>query len=396
MNNFFIKFVLYCLQLPLNVIFLASVFIPKKKDLWLVSAWFGEKFLDNPKYVFKELVHGEYNINAFWIVKDKSLLSDVNLKGYPVVYAYSLKGIWLQLRAGAIVFSHSIRSEFTPCLIAINTVKVQTWHGVPIKKIGYDDKYSGIDTKVQKTLRLLFPFLNESYDLVVAASEEDKKVYHTAFKTPLANIRVTGYPRNDEIFRTSLNKVQKIQKAKKIIYMPTLRGGSGDCFELLSDFDFFGADKYLNEMNALLYIKLHPVQLFKKKDLELINQSRSIKAVFNSDDIYESLGDYDVLITDYSGIYFDFLITGKPIVMAPIDYDHYVNNDREVYYDYESICPAKPCNSWTEIFQALEMVLATPERTGEYDVMRQRFHKYMDDSSSKRVIDEIKKILDAK
>ena len=55
-----------------------------------------------------------------------------------------------------------------------------------------------------------------------------------------------------------------------------------------------------------------------------------------------SFGRYDVLITDYSGNFSDFLITGKPIMMAPSDYVNYAEDDREVYYDHDSICPALP------------------------------------------------------
>ena len=93
---------------------------------------------------------------------------------------------------------------------------------------------------------------------------EDKKTYHSAFRTPLEKIRITGYPRNDEVFRCSKNNNKVADGNLKIIYMPTLRGGINDEFNLLSNtyFDFETIDNQLNSLNATLFIKLHPVQVF--------------------------------------------------------------------------------------------------------------------------------------
>ena len=98
------------------------------------------------------------------------------------------------------------------------------------------------------------------------------------------------------------------------------------------------------------------------------------------------------MITDYSGIFFDFLISGKPIIMAPIDYDNYIKDDREVYYDYESICPMPPCNDWKDIMMSIELLTQATDIPNRYHEIQKKFHKYNDDKSSQRVIEEIKKL----
>ena len=399
--NFFIiakkivkNILLYFPMLIMNAVYLVSFLIPKKKGLWLFSSWFGEKYLDNPKYIYQELLKNSYGVQPYWIVKDKALLRRLETLDYPVLNAKSLKGVWLQIRAEVVVFTHSVRSEFVPCFIAPQTKRVQTWHGVPIKKIGFDSQ----DPKQQdadKKIRFFLPFLREDYDLVTAVSAEDKKIYHSAFRTPVEKIRITGYPRNDEIFRGSKSNKKLKGDNLKIIYMPTLRGGMNDEFNLLSNshFDFVSIDEHLNAIGASLFIKLHPVQVFTQKDEEFIKSSRNIKALLNDDDIYESLGNYDVLITDYSGIFFDFLISGKPIIMAPIDYDNYVKHDRAVYYEYLSICPTPPCNNWDEIIKSIELLTHNRNIPDRYYEIQKKFHKYNDDKSSERVIEEIKRLV---
>lgn len=376
----------------LNTSYFISFLIPKKKGLWLFSAWFGKKYLDNPKYIFQELLKTDNDLKPYWLVKDKALLKRLEALNYPVVNAFSIKGIWLQLRSEVIIFTHSVRSEFLPWFISVQTKRVQTWHGIPIKKIGFDNQAPNINKS--KITRFVLPFLREEYDLVTAVSEEDKMIYHSAFRTPLEKIRITGYPRNDEIFRQSRKRIKSDDGNLKIIYMPTLRGNMNDEFKLLSDadFDFEGIDAQLEFLNVTLFIKLHPVQVFTRKDSDLINGSRNIKALFNDDDIYESLGRYDVLITDYSGIFFDFLITGKPIIMAPLDYVNYTKDDREVYYDYQSICPALPCNDWKEIMKSIELIRQEKYMTNSYLQIQKRFHRHNDDMSSVRAIQKIKKL----
>lgn len=388
------RIIKYLLMVPLNLFFFISFMIPKNERLWLISAWYGEKFLDNPKYIYKELLHGDYDVDVYWVVKDKSCIPFFSENEYPVIWAYSLKGIWLQLRAKNVIFSHSLRSEFLPCFIASQTKKIQTWHGVPIKKIGYDDKNANLDSLIKKIIIIILPFLREEYDLIIASSKEDKSIYHTAFRTPLKKIIVTGYPRNDAIYKSLIEQNFKITQTKKIIYMPTLRGGIGDFFPYLSDheFDFVFLDKMLDKINAEFYIKLHPVQRFKDYDLELMKQTKNIYPVFNNDDIYEVIAYYDILITDYSGIYFDFLITGKPIVMAPIDLKSYTSTDREIYYNYDEICPSEPCRDWGEVLRKLELIVTNPMIDERYKSMQRRFHSFFDGDSSKRVINEIKNI----
>lgn len=383
----------------LNLVYLVATLVPKDRRLWLFSSWNGRKFLDNPKYLFKYLIHAEKpaegGIRAVWIAKDRTLCREMSAQGLPVAYAFSVRGILLQLRAGAVVFTHSPEWDFVPCFIGYTTKRVQTWHGMPIKKIGYDDQKMGPSLVKMRIRKALFPFTTDRYDLVIAGSEDEKKLLASAFRASPGAVRVTGYPRNDALLAVRGSEPED-KGPKKFIYMPTFRGGVGSEFKLLagSGLDYEKADRSLEAANAELHIKLHPVQVFARDDLDRISRSRRIRAIFNTGDFYEVLGGYHAVITDFSGVFFDFLITGRPVVMAPIAMEAYLREDRDLYYRYEDICPDAPCTTWEEVFSRILEVSQPGYTVPEaYQKLQRRFHAHLDAGSSKRVASEVKRLV---
>lgn len=381
-------------SLPFNVLYLLACLVPKDRTLWLFSAWNGKRFSDNPKYIYKHLISSNSPIRAVWVTRDRKLHDAMRAQNLPVVYALSIEGIVHQLRAGAVVFTHSVDWDYVSAFVGRQVKRIQTWHGMPIKKIGFDDARDRNARLKARLNNLLMPYKNERFDLVVSGSEADKSKYHTAFDVALEKIRVTGYPRNDEIVKSITQPGLATQK--RIIYMPTFRGAVGSEFALLqgSGFDYAKADALMRDIGATLYIKLHPVQVFSQADLDAMARCANVKPLFNDGDIYEQIGNYDILITDYSGIYFDFLITGKPIIMAPFDLEEYVSKDRELYYPYNNICPDPPCFTWNEVFARLRQ-LSTGEAVDptRYFRLQKQFHQFLDDRSSERVVNEIKHLV---
>ena len=97
-----------------------------------------------------------------------------------------------------------------------------------------------------------------------------------------------------------------------------------------------------------------------------------------------------MLITDYSGIFFDYLLLDRPIVFAPFDLKEYLKTNRAFYFDYEKITPGPKANNWQEIIIMIDKVL---NGLDSYKKTRQdvnkTFHQYIDGNSSQRVYQEI-------
>lgn len=380
----------------LNLLYLVAIFFPRNNRIWLFGSWNGSKFIDNPKYIFIYVSKNYKNVNPYWITNNIKLAEEIRNRGFKAEYKYSLNGIWIQLRAGVVIFTHSVEYDFFAPLIAASVKRIQTWHGVPIKKIGYDDKRGMWSPRLYaRVLSTLFPFRSDHLDLVLAAGNSDKLIYESAFNIEPNSVVITGYPRNDEFYRKI--STGGVKNNNKIIYMPTFRGKPGSEFKLFRDtgFDFSKIDKICKKIGVEFWIKLHPVQLLNEEEYEEIRKCECIRYFGQKKDIYEVIDEYEMLVTDFSGIYFDYLISGRPIIMAALQMEDYIANDRELYYAYEQLCPAKPCKSWSEVFAQIEnyVYLNDANLSSRYLELQRKFHTYLDDKSSERSYLEIEKVI---
>jgi CDP-glycerol glycerophosphotransferase (TagB/SpsB family) len=378
------------------IVFGISCLVPKKKGKWLFGAWYGEKYSDNPKYVFEHLLGRHPEVEAIWIVKDKALLSRMRAAGLPVAHAFSFAGMRHQLRAELVMYTHSVQIEFAAPLIAPWVKRVQAWHGIPIKKIGYDDNTQQHSRFRRRLRALVFPCDLDRCDLVIAGSEADADRYRTAFNVRPENVRITGYPKNDELIRSVARRPPGL-RTRRALYMPTFRGAPGSEFQLFrtTGFGFAKVDEALGRIGWHLFVKLHPVQKFSADDLRQIDRAANIDSLSGDQDIYEQAGAYDCVVTDFSSITFDFLITGKPVVMAPFEIENYIAKDRQLYYEYDEICPDEPCATWDDVLARLASLPLDGPRGARYTKIQSRFHRFLDANSSQRVVAELKALAGA-
>jgi len=112
-------------------------------------------------------------------------------------------------------------------------------------------------------------------------------------------------------------------------------------------------------------------------------------------DIYPLVKETDILITDYSSIYFDFLILDRPIIFAPFDIEQYVKSDRALYYDYYDVTPGPKAKNWPEVFRQIEEEIQEDHWKTKRNIICHRFNKYVDNKSSERVFKVIQDLLNS-
>jgi CDP-glycerol glycerophosphotransferase (TagB/SpsB family) len=379
------KLFVYTLNVPL--FWLAKIF-PKDKNTWVFGAWFGDKYADSSKYFF-EYVLQETDVNAIWLSKNKNLVNALKDKGYKAHYTYGLKGYWYSIIAskGFIVTGTDDLNYFVQPKEIHNF-----WHGNPLKKIMKDDFVTRKEFGFIKSFvyRYIFPFVSTDFKNMrfYVSSTTESKNFMSAFDIDSHSISVKGIPRND-VFSYNSHLKKETLKIKKVLYMPTHRNqGDIDITSLLID-EKKQVNQMLKQLDLVLYVKVH--YYFSKK-MSNINLS-NIKLIHDEDgslDIYDNINDYDVLITDFSSIFFDFLLSEKPIIMAPFDYEHYMKNDRELYYDYKDVSPGPICLSWKEVINELEALCANPSQYKERsDFQLNRFHSLKPGVICQEILNEI-------
>jgi len=402
-----IKLFIYTAMLP---IYWLSYLVPKDKNLWIFGAWFGEKYADNSKYLFEYINKNHTEIKAIWLTNNQNTFELIKKKGYKVFKTYSLKGLFYALRAQVGIISTGLKD--INIYTTGNMKIVQLWHGIPLKKIMFDDKITFKHPNFFKNITfLIFPFLKRDFyysnTIFIATSEEVQKRMSSAFNVRLDKVKVTGYPRNDSFFqslRKDLDFVKKLLYFKSIgkkivIYMPTHRreGKLNICKFLFSNLSFLNSR--LEWLNCILLVKLHYYHL--NEISYLTNENYSNIIVLNDklieQDIYNILKLTDILITDYSSVYLDYLLLNKPIIFAPFDLEDYLKNDREFYYNYNEVTPGPKAKNWEEVIKYLEDFIKNPQLyKEEREKIKNFFHKYKDGNSSKRVFQEIVKLISNK
>ncbi len=401
--------------IPLALIYHLSKKLPKDKKTWVFGAYKGNVFRDNSKYFYLHVHERHPEIKAIWISRNKKLVKELKEKGFNAVYKWSFKGMFKALRAGVVVY------DFSPMSVnqyLANAFDVQLWHGLPLKKIGLDNNSPSNVMKpilqskgIKRFLyNLIMPHVFKKPNILVNTSEFFTSIFSSAFGCPESIIKITGYPRNDIFFKEikgnliivdqqSLETIKKARATGKkvIIYMPTFRdSGEPPINEILN---FTELNNKLNEMNAIFIIKHH--ELSSIADLlreEKVDNFSNIIVIDPAMDVYPILPHVDLLVTDYSSVFFDFLLLDKPIIFHAHDLEKYLEKDREMYFDYEKFVPGPITRNFDELITCIEKILVH-EEDGHVDARRslkEKVFAHHDGNSSARLFAEIKKQINLK
>ena len=380
-----------------NVFYFLSFFIPKEKNIWAFGSMFGREYADNSKYFFEHICEHHSDIRAIWFSDNPAVVVLLRDQGREAYRFYDVKGILLAMRARVGFISHSNVRDIRPFIFTPATLLVNLWHGIPLKKIALDDNVFEVRNKSYFRIfnwlsQLLCPGFRRQPDLLTAASSEDQGNFCTAFNIPITKIKITGYPRNDALFRNRDTRSNGLA-VKKGLYAPTFRGKENTNFDFFVQFGFDArrVDRFLSRLNVQLYLKLHHFNFPSDHIRNLIESTENV-LFYEGVDIYGDLNKFDFLITDFSSIYFDYLLLERPIIFAAFDSAGFERSVRQLYYDYSAVTPGPKVHNWPELMDAIARVLKCPEEfSAELGAMRKKFHRYADDKSSERVYAEVVK-----
>lgn len=352
----------YWSQVFLLPIYGLSFLMPRDKNIWALGSTFGRRFADNPKYFYLYLnQYQKKQIRAIWISKNRDVIELLEKHSLEAYYLYSLKGFWYALRAG--VYLYDNYSKDICFTLSGGAVKINLWHGTPLKKIQKDNKFDYVRNPRNRKEKLRYWLRRVSdekpSDYVLTTSDYLKPIFTSAFQTK--RVITCGYPRNDNLICSKIQNVltekemeilSRVRNEKKncqiIMYMPTFRDSEMNFFE-----DNFTEDleTMLQLQHMVLIIKPHPKSKYYHKYKEL--EGGNVIVSEPEDDPYPILELTDILITDYSSIYFDFLLKDRPIIFWAYDLKEYLRDSREMYFDYTDFTPGIKVNSFYELSKAL-------------------------------------------
>lgn len=382
-------------EVPIYVISLIS---KRDKNIWVFGAWKGNFFADNTKYLYEYVCNNHKDIKAIWVTKNKNIIKEMNIKGYECYYFYSLKGIYYSLRSEVVFQTEGNQDVNSFCLGRAKVI--QLWHGTPLKKIGYDNDNRNKENFLKKIIFKILPYKepNKSGNLYCVSSELVANKFMSAFRTRKENIFITGQPRIDGLFKRGknnfINNVKaQIGNASLIIYMPTHRKfGNGKNIYTKDVLD--NINLKLKEQNIYMIFKPHFHEI-----KNILNNNYTFtniiipRAESELSDPYSFIQECDLLITDYSSIFFDFMILDKPIVFFPYDLKEYVESDFPLYFDYTSTVPGPISYTWDELIENIINELKYDTYKDKRNNELRRFNKFNDNKNSYRVYKKVLQIL---
>lgn len=211
---------------------------------------------------------------------------------------------------------------------------VNLWHGIALKKMGYDSDIDKINMRLNDIKN---PYTKNNF--VISSSNTTKKHMQSCMNLPHDSVLPFGQPRTDILFNKSYIhfKKSKIKKESYSIYKsiylyaPTFRdsGSPGEIYKEVVNSFIKHADK-----DDLLILRLHPREKSEAKKIALL-ASNIITSKY-SDPINDLLV-ADALISDYSSIIFDYMILSRPIFLFTPDIKEYTHYRSGFYFNYENI-----------------------------------------------------------
>lgn len=327
-----------------------SMMNKRDSNIWIFGAWFGEKFADNPKYLYLYCL--EQGINAIWFTHNEQLYNEMISHNLPVCMIGSKEANRTASHAKYNVFCTD-RTD-TDYIHTGGAVNINLWHGIPIKKIGYDNKKESFRYTMYYKIREIIWYLPTRKTYHFSTSDKLTEIFKSCFKTDSRHVIQIGQARNDCFFNGCLKKqsYKSIEYAKAVVYMPTHRNEGKTKIDVTKIFDLGKLNLFCKDNSILFVIKKHFYH--KHEETDLTQLSNIVDITQNDVDSQELLYNADVLVTDFSGCYIDYLLLDRPIIFYNYDYGDYILKDRELYFDYNAVTPGTKARNFDEFIEALE------------------------------------------
>lgn len=360
-------------------------FLPIKKRIVFES---NPEFSCNALPVYQEMIRRgvdkEYEI--YWLVENKEKYA--NDKSGVKYLNYCEKGIWILktmyilATSKVLIFTNRFLIKYKKDQLVVNLM-----HGSPLKKPG---DYVEFDT----------------CDYVITQSTFFNRMVSDMLQVPIQKMIPLGYPRTDILGmrNDSLNALGINENQKVIVWMPTFRKNrnTGKEYGFLNSLGvplldsvekFEQLNKRLQECYVLLIIKLHPAEDTSNMTL---NDYSNICFLSNGDlddkdvTVYGLLAESDALITDYSSVYYDYLLKDKPIGLVIDDLEDYGRRNGFVYGEYKDFVKGTYIEKLEDFFEFVYNIGhdLDPDRE-ERQWAIERYCEHKDFRSTNRVVDFI-------
>lgn len=364
--------------------------VPKYDNWWAFPVCaYNHQFNDNARALF-EYVKNDPSIKKIILTRGRAV--DVDGKNVVILPLNSRDGQFYLLRARHIFLKHGVGANIGAALSKEHHGLHNLWHGIPLKRIGYASLYlqEALDI-VEKENRML--------SSVICASKIDQLAMTAAYYPLTINdIWMTGLPRHDLILMAEedlptdmiaqLAQLRtQLAGRKLVMFAPTFRLDQENGYYSFSDEEVAQLSELLHDNNAVIGVREHMADKKRQYSTQLSGPDyiELPDTLFPHVEIL--MRETAALVTDYSSVFIDFLITGRPVISFAYDYDNYVNSERGTFYDLDWCFPGEITMDFKSLYSAIADSFAgmTDSQRLNYEHRRRLFIENYDGRNAERV-----------
>lgn len=368
---------------------------PKYDHFWgFPVCHFDHTLSDNSRAVF-ETVKNDPRITKVIFTRSRSVETDgVNIITVPLK---SLEGQMYLARCRHFFVRHGTQLNLEwPLAEGLHNV-INLWHGIPLKRIGF----ASLDLPGKQER---WEAENRTLKAVIAASDVDRLAMTAAY-WPLTfnDIWLTGLPRHDFITTDEANlpavltaQLADIRARKTgrrmILFCPTFRNDQKKGYYTFKPEEVAQLSDWLAANGCVLAIREHPADKKRQYSSQLRGAHFMQVPAAAMPDVEMLYREADMLITDYSSVFIDYMLTGRPAISFAYDLKKYATQERGLFYDLNKVFPGPVVERFKDLMQALDDLKTpmSPEARTHYQGCREFFVKFTDDGNADRVVQNVK------
>ena len=362
----------------------------------IFETFMGRQYGCNPKAIYEYMISDpEFDDFRFiWVLNDPSKAEEIPQRERVTVVTLRSDDYYRYYATAKYVVTNS-NLDYGISKKA-GQVFLQTWHGTPLKKLRCD-----IEIETGNALNSLEE-INQKNDLDVVrydyfispsafASEKFRSAFNLA-KLGKENIIIeTGYPRNDLLFHFDEEYALSVKRKlglpvdkKVILYAPTFRDNQHDGAGYTYDthIDFERLEKELSDE----YIILFRAHYFVASQFDFSRFEGFVYDVSGLDDITPLYTITNLLITDYSSVFFDYANLRRPMLFYMYDLDEYATGIRGFYIDIDEL-PGPIVRTEDELVRLIKENRFAYD--AKYETFNKKYNSLDDGNASKRVVEKL-------
>ncbi|TWT28442.1 CDP-glycerol glycerophosphotransferase family protein [Planomicrobium sp. CPCC 101110] len=362
--------------------------MPRKERLVMFESFHAKQYSDNPRAIYEYMKEYYPDYRLLWSI-DKQAEPLFKSFGIPYVKRFTLR--WFLTFPRAKYWVNNVR---LPAWMPkpLETIFVQTWHGTPLKKLGIDIEEIHMPGTKTSTYKKNFVIESSKWNYLVSPNAYSTEIFRRAFHFK-GKVIESGYPRNDLLANPSAANIKLIKKKlgipdkKKImLYAPTWRDNE---FYQKGKYKFhfqFNLDNWKREFGEE-WVLLSRMHYLVAENFNFTAHAGTVYDVSAYPDIRDLYLVSDMMITDYSSVFFDYAILDRPIVFFMYDLEKYRNELRGFYINIEEDAPGPIVQTEEELFRAMrELMHTNVQLNPKFVSFKNKFASLEDGNASERVV----------